>query len=409
MIFTAPSREEKLTFQVVLLTILVSHATTGFAADFSWEGKGTGANLNDWLAKQNWINNAVPGAADIAVFATVPSGNSVLPEVNATASIQGIRYDSAAAAFTVGGIGTLTLGANGITNNSTTAQIYNLSLILSAAQVWNANAGGLSFGGALNLQANPLTISGTQPVTHSGSISGTGSLVKSGTGTVTLSGASSFSGGTTINGGRVVVNNVSGSGTGSGSVSINSSGTLGGTGTISGAVTNNPGGTLSAGSSVGQLNTGTEVWSGGSKILWEINDVDAGAGTGWDLLNIIGGLNITATSGNKVYLDLHSLTLANSPGPVNNFDSSQNYIWPIARTTAGISFLPAENEATVFELLLGQFSNALNGGVFNVSLSNGGNDLDVTYTPAAVPEPGVWVLLSSGVLCLAFLHICRRR
>ena len=56
----------------------------------------------------------------------------------------------------------------------------------------------------------------------------------------------------TIDAGTFLVNNTSGSGTGTGSVTVNS-GTLGGGGTISGAVTVNAGGTISPGNSVGSL------------------------------------------------------------------------------------------------------------------------------------------------------------
>ena len=58
--------------------------------------------------------------------------------------------------------------------------------------------------------------------------------------TLELSGASTYTGGTTVEGGILVVSNSSGSATGSGAVSVNA-GTLGGSGTISGAVTVNSG------------------------------------------------------------------------------------------------------------------------------------------------------------------------
>jgi autotransporter-associated beta strand protein len=72
--------------------------------------------------------------------------------------------------------------------------------------------------------------------TLAGSIQNTGSITKVGTGTLTLTGANTYTGGTTISSGILLVNNLSGSGTGTGAVSVNA-GTLGGSGIIGGAVT----------------------------------------------------------------------------------------------------------------------------------------------------------------------------
>ena len=78
--------------------------------------------------------------------------------------------------------------------------------------------------------------------------------------------ANTYSGGTTVSAGTLLVNNPAGSGTGTGAVAVNG-GTLGGTGTISGAVTVNNGGTIAPGtaSAIGTLTLGsTPVLNGTS-------------------------------------------------------------------------------------------------------------------------------------------------
>ena len=79
-----------------------------------------------------------------------------------------------------------------------------------------------------------------------------GALGKTGLGTLRLNSANTYAGGTTVSAGRLLVNNVNGSGTGSGDVTVNG-GSLGGTGTIAGTVIVNSGGTISPGTSIGTL------------------------------------------------------------------------------------------------------------------------------------------------------------
>ena len=79
-------------------------------------------------------------------------------------------------------------------------------------------------GSTVTLGSGTLTVgSDNSNTTFSGAMSGTGgSLIKIGAGTQTLTGASTYSGGTTINGGMLVVANAAGSATGSGDVYLNS-------------------------------------------------------------------------------------------------------------------------------------------------------------------------------------------
>jgi autotransporter-associated beta strand protein len=97
--------------------------------------------------------------------------------------------------------------------------------------------GSLEGDGLVFLGANKLTVGANSlSTTFAGLLQDTGSLAKIGSGTLTLSGANSYTGGTSIDGGFLLVGNTSGSGTGSGTVQA-MTGTLGGNGIISGSVT----------------------------------------------------------------------------------------------------------------------------------------------------------------------------
>ena len=100
-------------------------------------------------------------------------------------------------------------------------------------------------GGALNTNGNNGGVAGV--------ISGS-SLTKTGAGTLSLTNNNTYTGGTTITAGTVLVNNLLGSGTGTGPVTINPTAVLGGNGTVLGNVTNS--GSTTPGSSVGTLHVG---------------------------------------------------------------------------------------------------------------------------------------------------------
>ncbi len=85
-------------------------------------------------------------------------------------------------------------------------------------------SGGGSTGGNVSLGAGTLTIQGAG--TYAGVIDGAGAVVKSGSGTQILSAGNTYGGGTTISGGMLQVSNPDGSALGSGSVVVQTNGSL---------------------------------------------------------------------------------------------------------------------------------------------------------------------------------------
>ncbi|MDB5324444.1 MAG: hypothetical protein JWM57_13, partial [Phycisphaerales bacterium] len=153
-------------------------------------------------------------------------------------------------------------------------------------------------------------------------ITGTGvGIIKEGTGAIILSGANTYTGNTAINGGTVVASaartpssgTITSSSTGTGKVSINSSGVLAGTGGI-GAVDVNSGGAITAGSgatrttvnssaagdTVGMLATGNETWNAGGTGVFKFASAGTTAGTNFDTISMA-TLNLSALGANNKF------------------------------------------------------------------------------------------------------------
>jgi hypothetical protein len=132
-------------------------------------------------------------------------------------------------------------------------------LLAGSGAVRNQGGGsGLLVVGAGNgintLGAAPSLVNGT---------SGTLGLGKSGSGTLTITDPQTFGGGLVVSNGTVLVNNASGSGTGSGAVTV-VDGTLGGTGIIAGSVSVQSAGNLAPGNSIEDLTINGTVTLGGT-------------------------------------------------------------------------------------------------------------------------------------------------
>ncbi len=199
----------------------------------------------------------------------------------------------------------------------------------------------------------------------------------SGAGTVIFSAANTYTAGTTIYSGTLLVNNATGSGTGTGAVLVHSAATLGGTGLVSGAVTVN--GALSPGNSSGTLTLQNSVtFNPGSVFRIELSAAD-----NYDQL-IANGVTI---NGGALELLL-------------GFAPSSNDTFTILNNTA-------------LGAMAGTFTNLAEGGIIVASYNavdyqfqasyNGGTGNDLVLT--VIPEPESFLLTVLGLLPL----IARRR
>jgi autotransporter-associated beta strand protein len=351
--------------------------------------------------------------------------------------------------------GQLRTGAIGsVLPDATTVQLLGgASVSLGANETIGALIGATGTVAVLN--GHTLTTGGNNSSTSfDGSFFGAGALTKQGTGTMTLTAGSTYNGGTEVDAGTLVASHntalgsgavsvaspgtleVSGSGvvvgnsvTGSGglvrvqngatasNVTITNGGiaetngtittlalnggTLRGAGTVSGAVAVGTNDIIAPGNSPGLLTVGSLSFDAGGRYSFELRDAAGAAGVGYDSINDLGNLSITATPGAQFNIALTTLNGANQPGLASNFNSAQSYSFVLAHTANGVTgFDPA-----AFSIDASGFQNGLGGGHFIVGLS--GNDLVLNF--AAIPEPGSGSLLAVALAGAAVLRGLRRR
>jgi autotransporter-associated beta strand protein len=385
-------------------------------------------SLHAWLTATNWSLDAVPSASDIAQFANSGSANSCGINMNTAegnVTIQAVEVTSARTrALTIGNssgtVGTLNL-TGGTVNGVSSTILRNASTSLFTLK----DSETITVRTMDVVIKNPGSIIAAEgPITIGSKLSGPG-FTKTGAGTLTLTGSNVFSGPITVDAGTLALSaatslagaslitiqsgaSIDGSADG---VTLAVNQTLSGNGTITGNL--NIAGTLSPGSSPGMLTiNGKTTWLPGGNFAWQILDVDAGPGSGWDALAIDGALDLSQlTEANPFSLNLWSLapgTPDEVNGDVPGFLGSQNYTWSIATATDGITGFNAANFHIEIAPIggTGGFTNDLApGGSFDLVVS--GNSLDLVYSSnSAVPEPASG-LATAGLLASALL--LRRR
>jgi len=193
--------------------------------------------------------------------------------------------------------------------------------------------------------------------------SSSGGLVKLGSGMLALTGASTYTGGTIVSNGILSVQNTTGSGTGTGAVTVKSGGLLAANGIISGAATVesgagvggkgfmnslsvNSGGMLSPGNfDIGTLTLNTLTLAAGSTTYMEINKTSNTKDmvTALSGLTYGGTLNVANLSGTNVLGDTYQLF--NAPGYTNDFsafslpalESGLQWVWTPTSGTLSVA------------------------------------------------------------------------
>jgi fibronectin-binding autotransporter adhesin len=208
-----------------------------------------------------------------------------------------------------------------------------------------------------------------------GDISGGGPFYKLGTGALILPGTYDYTGTTTVLGGALMVN---GSVQSTAMIEVTNNATLDGIGTVAGPVTVD--GTVAPGTNygVGTLTTGSEIWDKGGGMLFSLNNPSNSAG--WSLLNITGGLDITATSFKPFTIKLESLTTSNTLGPLSGFNGTTSNIWTLATAASGFTNFNASD----FVVDTTAFANPIPGGSFRVATN--GNSLLLYYAFTSLPQ-----------------------
>jgi autotransporter-associated beta strand protein len=228
--YLLPSSSRQGAFALLLATSsLIAPTMAQTVIDWS-----TNAGTTAWATGANWVGNSAP-TSDLATNIAQFNQSTYTSQPNyGTTSIAGIIVGNGSTAvgpLTLSGT-QLNIGASGIDIKAQSGTVaLNNAVRLGASQTWTNNSASLFTVGAAitnngNITPFTLTIDGSGNTTITGAISnggttGTTALVKNGTGTLVLSAANAFTGGFTINDGRV--NFGSGSGLGANNITIGGS------------------------------------------------------------------------------------------------------------------------------------------------------------------------------------------
>jgi autotransporter-associated beta strand protein len=327
---------------------------------FITSGNSTAGNatfINNGAA----VSDALPGET---LFNPGDAGNATLIANGGLGGGDGglIVFSSADGGVSTGGTARVEVFGNG-------------KLDISQQSAPGLTTGSIEGDGLVFLGANKLTVGANDLSTtfagliQDGGIGGGtgGSLTKTGKGELSLTKANTYTGGTTLEAGTLLVKNETDSATGSGAVQVNA-GTLGGTGKIAGAVTVGTG--ISIGAFLSPGNSATEPGT------LTIDD---------------NTLTFNSASTYKCALDRTTVTASQVTAKGVRINSVAQFVFGDFFTTGTLTtgtVLTVINN-TAASAIVGTFSNlpngstfASNGNNFQVNYRGGtGNDLTLTIVP----------------------------
>jgi autotransporter-associated beta strand protein len=296
-------------------------------------------------------------------------------------------------AVTVGSGGTLTVAGN---NNS-------IGSLAGTGSV--NNAGGVAATLTTGADNSTTLFSG---IISNGSGGSALSVDKVGTGTMTVTGANTYTGTTTISAGSLMVNNTTGSGTGTGSVVVRNNAFLGGTGTIAGATQFEGGSTHGPGNSPGTQTFSSDLTynSDGVSVTtvdWEL--VSNGTTiSDFDKINVGGALSFA----NSTTLSLDFQSAGSTVDWSDSFWASDKIGtngWLVYNGATSLNNLANLSVGGNLQDIQGDLLSSVHSAASFYTFQDG-NNVYLNYV-TAVPEPGTIGIL--GLAGLAFAAARRRK
>ncbi len=173
----------------------------------TWDGGGAD---NKWSSNTNWSTDLAPGYIGDSV--TFDTFNQLTTDMDTNYTVGGLTFNGGAGAFIIGSsTGSTLTNSAGIMNFSAGTETFNVPVVLSAAQTFNAVSGNLTLSTNVSLRGNTLTVDGAANTAIGGVVSGTVGLIKIGSGSLFLSGINTYGNNgasdTAVNGGTLVIGN----------------------------------------------------------------------------------------------------------------------------------------------------------------------------------------------------------